>query len=186
MAPQKAYIERDRHGRQRIVIEKKRRGSATSSRPSTQDLLDAAIRREEELIIENNALRATLSGSQRDSWEHRNLTVAYQNLVNEHNHCGYLRAQLEAQVRETQRLEDRLDDEKDKSEKLAHKNHSLADKIEKLEDKLHDMRSRIAERDRTIIEHEDIIRLNETRINDKNKVIIYLKQYLRDHGFRVD
>ena len=178
MAP-KAYIERDRHGRERIVIEKKRRGSTTSSRPSTQDLLEAAEDREAALIAENSALRATLSGAQRDSWEFRNLTVDYQNLVHEHSQCRYLRGQLDAQVRETRRIEERLDDEKDKTEKLIDKIHKLTDKNEKLEDKMEVMR-------RQILAQDDTIRLEEARISDKNKTIIYLKKYLRDHGFRVD
>jgi len=178
MAP-KAYIERDRHGRERIVIEKKRRGSTTSSRPSTQELLDAAQDREAALIAENNGLRATLSGAQRDSWEFRNLTVDYQNLVHEHSQCRYLRGQLDAQIRETRRIEDRLDDEKDKTEKLIEKIHKLTDKNDKLEERIEVLK-------RKILGQDDIIRLGETRIADKNKTIIYLKNYLRDHGFRVD
>ena len=121
MAPNKAYIERDRHGRERIVIEKKRRGSSTSSRPTAQELLEAAEDREAGLIAENSVLRATLSGAQRDSWEFRNLTSDYQRLVNEHHQCQFLRAQLDAEVREIRRIEDKLDDEKDKTDKLSHK-----------------------------------------------------------------
>ena len=179
MAPKKAYIERDRHGRERIVIEKRRRGSSTSSRPSTQELLDAAEDREAALIAENNVLRATLSGAQRDSWEFRNLTADYQHLVNEHHQCRFLRAQLDTQVRETRRIEDKLDDEKDKTEKLIHKIHTLTEKNDKLEDRMEVLR-------RKILGQDDTIRLAETRIEDKNRTIIYLKNYLRNHGFRVE
>ena len=189
--PKKAYIERDRHGRERVILE--RRGSS-STKPTTNELLDAAEDREVILIAENSALRAKLSVAERDSWEFRNLTAEYQHLVNEHQQCRYLRAQLDAQVRETRRIEDKLDDEKDKTEKLFDKADKLTEKIrlmkratyESYKEKYEEKYNEVEILKRRILERDDIIRLGETRIADKNKTIIYLKNYLRDHGFRVE
>lgn len=178
MPSKKAYVERDRHGRGRIVIE--RRGS--SSKTTTAELLEAAEEREAILIAENNALRTRLSVADRDSWEFRNLTAEYQHLVNEHHQCRYLRAQLDAQIRETRKVEDELDDEKDKVDKLMEKIHRIKSYKEKYEEKW----SEAEILKRRILERDDVIRLAETRIADKNKMILYLKNYLRRHGFHVD
>jgi iron-sulfur cluster repair protein YtfE (RIC family) len=176
--PKKIFVERDRHGRDRFVVEK--RGS--SSRSSTAELLEAAEQREAILIAENGGLRTRLSVAERDSWEFRNLTAEYQHLVNEHHQCRYLRAQLEAQVRETRRVEDKLDDEKDRVDKLTEMLNRMKSYKEKYEEKWKEVEIL----KRRILERDDMIRLAETRIEDKNKVIIYLKSYLRRHGFHVD
>jgi hypothetical protein len=180
--PKKAYVERDRYGRERVVIE--RRGSSSKT---TAELLDAAEEREALLIAENNALRTRLSVADRDSWEFRNLTAEYQRLAYEHQQCRYLRAQLDAQVRETRRVEDKLDDEKAVADKLK-------DKVRLAKRFSHDAYRELYEEKcrevellkRRVLERDDTIRLDEARIADKNKTILFLKNYLRDHGFRVD
>jgi hypothetical protein len=157
-------------------------------------MLDAAEEREAILIAENNALRTRLSAAQRDQWEFQNLTIAYQNLVNDHRQCRYLRGQLDAQVMETRALEDRLDDERDKREKWERKNEKLKEEIhlmrrgsyESYRHKYEEKRTEVEVLKRRVLAQDDLIQLGETRIADKNKTILYLKNYLRDHGFRVD
>jgi hypothetical protein len=150
-------------------------------------LLDEAERREAELIAENNALRTRLSVAERDSWEFRNLTAEYQHLVNDHHQCRYLRAQLDAQVRETRRVEDRLDDEKGATGKLKEKIRLMKRFTHESYKELYEEKCReVDSLKRKIWERDDTIRLDETRMADKNKTIIYLKNYLRDRGFRVE
>jgi DNA repair ATPase RecN len=177
MPSKKAYVERDRRGRERIVIERR-----SSSKATTAELLEAAEEREAILRAENNALRTRLSVADRDSWEFRNLTAEYQHLINEHQQCTYLRGQLEAQIRETRRVEDDLDDEKDKVDKLTEKLRRTKSYKQKYEEKW----SEAEILKRRVLERDDVIRLAETRIEDKNKLILYLKNYLRRHGFHVD
>jgi len=99
-----------------------------------------------------------------------------------------MHAQLEAQAREISRVEDLLEDEEDKNEMLKQKIRLLKragghdgyrarfqEKVEEVEL----LRQRIAER-------ENLIRSAETRVADKNRTILYLKNYLRTHGFRVE
>ncbi len=105
-----------------------------------------------------------------------------------------MRAQLEAQVREVARYEELLANEEDKSERLQHKNEKLEEKIRLLkrgsgenyraryEEKLVEvemLRTRMVERD-------EMLRLADTRLTEKNSTIVYLKTYLRTHGFRVE
>ena len=189
MPHKKAYVERDRHGRERVVLE--RRGSA---KLTTSELLNAAEEREQILIAENNTLRTRLSIAERDSYEFRNLTAAYQQLVHEHQQCRYLRGQLDAQVRETRIVEDQLDDEKDKKEKLYDKVDKLNEKIrllkrstyESYKDRYEENLREAEALKRRIMEQDNMVRLGEARILDKNNTILSLKSYLRRHGFHVD
>jgi predicted RNase H-like nuclease (RuvC/YqgF family) len=101
---------------------------------------------------------------------------------------GHLHAQLEAQVREVSRLEDLLADEEDNNEKLKEKIRIMrrggaddGDRV-RFEEKVLEaelLRVRVAER-------EELVRLAETRVAEKNRTILYLKNYLRTHGFRVE
>ena len=95
---------------------------------------------------------------------------------------------MEAQVREVSRVEDLLADEEDKNEKLKEKIRLLKRGSghdgyrARFEEKVMEvelLRQRIAER-------ENLIRLTETRVAEKNRTILYLKNYLRTHGFRVE
>jgi hypothetical protein len=38
---------------------------------------------------------------------------------------------------------------------------------------------------RRLVEKDELLALSETRISDKNRTIVYLKNYLRNHGFHV-
>ena len=131
---------------------------------------------------ENAALRHRLSVAERDCWDFRNLTADYQRLVNEHHQCRYLRAQLDAQIRETRRVEDKLDDEKDRVDKLTETLRRMKSYRKKYEEKWNE----VEVLQRRLLERDDRLRLAETRIADKNKMIIYLKNALRARGFRVD
>tara|TARA_R110002060_G_scaffold36607_2_gene47612 strand:+ start:212 stop:532 length:321 start_codon:yes stop_codon:yes gene_type:complete len=105
-----------------------------------------------------------------------------------------MRAQLDAQVREVRRIEDLLIEEEDRNAKLVHKNEKLEEKNRMLKrgsgenyQRRYEEKLLEVEMLRTrMVEKEDLIRLAETRIADKNSTIVYLKNYLRTHGFRVD
>jgi hypothetical protein len=186
--PKDYRIERDGRGRERLVrTSSHREGGSHSRARSTRELLNEAEEREEVLNGEILSLQTRLSYAQRDNWQ-------YQNIVNEHQHCRNIRAQLDAQVREVRRLEDLLADEEDTSARLRHKN-------EELKEKYRDLRSRNREEEyklryeeklaevevlrRRLAEKDELLALGETRIADKNRTIVYLKNYLRTHGFHV-
>lgn len=188
MANREYTIERDRWGRERLVrTASNREGGSHGRARSTRELLNEAEEREQLLNGEILSLQTRLSYAQRDNWQ-------YQNIVNEHQHCRNLRGQLEAQVREVRRLEDLLADEEDTTAGLKHKNEELREKYRlmkrgsreeefklRYEEKLAEvevLRRRLAEKD-------ELLALAETRITDKNRTIVYLKNYLRNHGFHV-
>jgi chromosome segregation ATPase len=183
MMAKKVYIERNRKGRDRVVIE---RGSS-SSRSGVAELIEEAEQREASLTAENYTLRTRLSVAERDSWEFRNLTAEYQHLVNEHQQCRYLRTQLEAQVRETRMVEDELDNERDLVNKLKNKVNSMKKASrDSYSEKYKEKWQEVEVLKQGILERDELLRLAQTRIEDKNKIIHYLKKYLREHGFRVD
>jgi len=105
-----------------------------------------------------------------------------------------MREQLEAQVREVRRIEDLLGDEEDKSDRLLHKNEKLEEKLRLMKRGSRDMeyKARYEEKllegevlRQRLVERDEELRLAQTRISDKNQTILYLKNYLRTHGFRV-
>lgn len=186
--PKNYSIERDGRGRERLVrTSSNREGGSHGRARSTRELLNEAEEREQRLNDEILSLQTRLSYAQRDSWQ-------YQNIANEHQHCRNLRAQLDAQVREVRRLEDLLADEEDVSARLRHKYEELKEKYRNMrrgnreeeyklayEEKLAEvelLRRRLAEKD-------ELLALGETRIADKNRTIVYLKNYLRSRGFHV-
>ena len=189
MANTRTYVERDSRGRERLVVSRgNSRRRSSSQRRSTRELLNDAEEREQVLIAQVQSLQTRLSFAERNEWQYQNLRREHQNLVNEHYQCRNVRAQMEAQVREVSRVEDLLADEEDKNEELKEKIRLLKrgsghdgyrarfqEKVEEVEL----LRQRIAER-------ENLIRLAETRVAEKNRTILYLKNYLRTHGFRVE
>ncbi len=209
MPAQTAYIERDGRGRERLVIPKRSR-SQSHHRKSDRELLNESEEIEVSLGVELAAMQNRLSMAQRDQWEYQNLREQHQRLIHEHQNCRNLHAQLDAQVREVRRIEDLLADEEDKSERLHHRVQELKDKVEELKEKIRLMRRTsgefevyraryeekavevevlrrsLAERDRRIIEQDEHIRLADIRVQEKNSTILYLKNYLTRHGFRVD
>jgi hypothetical protein len=151
-----------------------------------RELLNEAEEREV-LKGEVLSLQARLSYAQRDNWQ-------YQNLVNEHRHCRNLRGELEAQVREVRRLEDLLADEEDTTARLKRKNEELKEKyrLMKRGNREEEFKLRYEEKRaegevlrRRLAERDEMLALAETRIANKNRTILYLKNYLRSHGFNV-
>lgn len=204
-----AYVERDSRGRDRLVIPRSGR-SHSHGRLSDRELLNESEEREAALSVEISALQTRLSYAQRDQWQLQQLREEHQRLVNAHNGCRNLHAQLDTQVREVRRFEDMLADEEDKSERLTRKIDELKGKIEEYKERIRLMRrtsgefevyraryeekavevdilkQRLLERDQRLLERDEQLRLAETRVADRNSTIAYLKNYLRTHGFRVD
>ncbi|KAH7346421.1 hypothetical protein BKA65DRAFT_276343 [Rhexocercosporidium sp. MPI-PUGE-AT-0058] len=202
MSSRRPYIERDSRGRERLVLggrSPSHRRTSSYGDKTTQQLLDEAEAREQTLISEVSSLQTRLSMAQRDQWHLQNLRTEHQRVVNEHYQCRNVRVQLDAQIREVRRMEDLLVEEEERNAKLVHKNEKLEEKVRLLkrgsgsmtvvegwqrryEEKLLEvemLRQRLVERD-------EGLRLAETRIADKNSTIVYLKNYLRTHGFRVE
>ncbi|KAE8440448.1 hypothetical protein EG329_007604 [Mollisiaceae sp. DMI_Dod_QoI] len=201
----RTFIERDSRGRERLVLSRSgshHRSSSQGRRP-IRDLLDEAETREEALTAEIRSLQSRLSFAQRDQWHLQNLRTEHQKVVNEHYGCRHLQAQLEAQVREVRRVETLLAEEESRNDRLTHKNEKLEEKIrlmkrgsregeglrESYEQKALEvevLRQRLIERDHEIRDRDDALRLAETRIAEKNSRIVYLKDFLRTQGFRVE
>ena len=177
MAKKRAFVERNSRGKERIVLTR----SSSLGRPSTRELLHEAEAREQDLIAQNQDLRARLSFAQKAEWTLQNVRLEHQRLAEEHYHCRHLRAQLEAQVREVRRIEDKLEDEEYRSEKLEEKirllkrgrgGHDYRQRYEQKVQEVELLRRRLSESER----------LSETRLADKNRIILYLKNILRAHG----
>ncbi|KAF4627082.1 hypothetical protein G7Y89_g11070 [Cudoniella acicularis] len=208
-----AYVERDRHGHERLVI---RRSSSRERRSSSRELIEAE-ERYDALQAEVGRLQTRLSFEQRNAW---NLQRENERLSAEHYNCHNIQTQLDNEIREVRRLEDLLDDEEKKSERLEEKlrlmKRGLTGKREDAEgyrlsyeqkvQEVEVLRVRLAEMD-------EINRLNEGRLAEKNRALVeknreitekkaaiveknmalkhkdntisYLKEYLRTHGFVV-
>ncbi|KAE9380293.1 hypothetical protein N431DRAFT_324432 [Stipitochalara longipes BDJ] len=189
MANNREYrFERDGRGRERLVRSSSHREGGSHGRArSARELLNDAEERIETLNGEILSLQTRLSYAQRDNWQ-------YQNIVNEHQQCRNIRAQLDAQVREVRRLEDLLADEEDTSARLRHKNEELKEKyrLMKRGNREEEFKLRYEEKlaevevlRRRLVEKDELLGVEETRIADKNRTIVYLKDYLRRHGFHV-
>ncbi len=100
-------------------------------------------------------------------------------------------------------METLLAEEESRNDRLTHKNEKLEEKIrlmkrgsregeglrESYEQKALEvevLRQRLIERDHEIRDRDDALRLAETRIAEKNSRIVYLKDFLRTQGFRVE
>jgi chromosome segregation ATPase len=190
----KVFIERDRHGRERLVLSGGERRRSSSSERGTGELLSAAHAQIESLQTQIGQLQTRLSFEQSNQWNSRRET---ERLTADNFH---LQGQLEVQIQEVRRLEDSLYHEEKKNDKLEEKYRNLkrnssgsrrgsSEYKRAYEEKAQEvevLRVRLAERD-------DLIRLDEARIaeknqllRDKNSKIAYFKDYLRSHGFRVE
>ncbi|KAN0119685.1 hypothetical protein V8E51_001893 [Hyaloscypha variabilis] len=189
MANNREYrIERDGRGRERLVRSSSHREGGSHGRGrNARELLSDAEEQIETLNGEILSLQTRLSYAQRDNWQ-------YQNIVNEHQQCRNIRAQLDAQVREVRRLEDLLADEEDTSARLRHKNEELKEKyrLMKRGSREEEFKLRYEEKlaevevlRRRLVEKDELLGVEETRIAEKNRTIVYLKDYLRRHGFHV-
>ncbi|KAH8816448.1 hypothetical protein F5884DRAFT_747943 [Xylogone sp. PMI_703] len=178
-----SFIERDRHGGERIVIRTRRRSSSSSlhHREDLRDILDAAEEREQALLSENERLendirrlRRELEISQRNEWK-----ADYKLLRQEHTRCSELKEKLESKETELVRTKLKLEKEVEKNEKLEERIRLLRrssgfidrdqynEKIEEIEK----LRTKLKERDEKIAKEE--------------RNVLYLKGYLRDLGYRV-
>ncbi|KAI9054481.1 hypothetical protein LZ554_001639 [Drepanopeziza brunnea f. sp. 'monogermtubi'] len=192
MYHRRGYVERDSRGRERLFIGQpsSRYRSSSYGHETTQELLDEAEAREQDLTSQVSSLQARLSVAQRDQWHLQNLRTEHQRVVNEHYQCRNMRAQLDAQVRGIARIDNLLAHEEDKSERLHRKNEKLEETIRLLkrgggesyraryEEKLLEvelLRTRM-------VEKGDQLRLAETRIAEKNSTISKPKNFLRAHG----
>jgi hypothetical protein len=164
-----------------------REGGSHGRGRNVRELLSDAEEQIETLNGEILSLQTRLSYAQRDNWQ-------YQNIVNEHQQCRNIRAQLDAQVREVRRLEDLLADEEDTSARLRHKNEELKEKyrLMKRGNREEEFKLRYEEKlaevevlRRRLVEKDELLGVEETRIAEKNRTIVYLKDYLRRHGFHV-
>jgi len=202
------YVERDRHGRERFVLSGGERRRSSSGERATSELLDAARAQIETLEAQMGQLHTRLSFEQSQQWNERR---EVERLTADNYH---LQQQLEVQIQEVRRLEDLLDHEERKNDKLEEKYRNLkrgssgsrresSEYKRAYEEKVQEvevLRVRLAERD-------DLIRLDEARIAEKNQLlrekneqlreqnellrdksskIAYFKDYLRAHGFRVE
>jgi len=196
------YIERGSNGRNRFVIPRGRRHSVSSEHDSftPNERLSAAQGRMEALEIQIGQLQNRLSFEQSNNWttrrENERLTAENYDL----------QAQVEVQRQEVRCLDDMLFDLEKKYEKLEGKYRQLKRRSRSMSEgsdyrrvyeekatEVEVLRARLAERD-------DLIRLDETRISEKNSLlrekdnllrkkadtITYFKNYLRTHGFRVE
>lgn len=188
MAFRRSYVERDRHGGERIVIRTRQRRSSTTSlnRESLRELLSEAEDREAALLAANERLendirrlRRELSAVQESEWEQRAMLVNYQALRQEHSRCGDVRRQLEHKQAELHRVSRKLEKEEEKVEKLEERVRLLRRSSgyisrEQHEEKVQEvelLRARLRERDDTIL--------------GKDRRILYLTGYLRSLGYRV-
>lgn len=186
----KGFFERDGRGRERIVIVNGGRGRASSHGKSTKELLDEAEEREQALISQVSSLSTRLSLAERNEWAIRQ---QHQTLVHEHHQCRNMRVQLEAQRNEVRRVDDLLADEEDKSEKYKAKVEKLEEKIRLLKrGVVEDYKGRYenAMKDLDLLtqrlgDKNDELRVADTRIAEKNRTILFLKDYLQQLGYRV-
>jgi chromosome segregation ATPase len=182
MANRSGYFERDRRGRERVVITDRRR-SSSQTRLSTRELLNAAEEREKVLIARNANLQTRLSWSQANEYTIRN---EHQTLVNEHYQCRHLRAQIQTQSDAIKRLEERLEAEQDKTERLEERNRLLLRTShesyrQRYEEKCREVASlKAGNRDR-----DELILLNDTRIAKRDQKIAVMTDHLRRLGFSV-
>lgn len=184
MAGRRAYVERDRRGRERIVV--------TPERSSTRELLNAAEERERELTSENESLRTRNSFLQSQLWEHQRehqrLRVQHQALVDEHYQCRHFRGQLNAQVNAVKDLEDKLEAEEHRTRRLEQRvrmlqrgssDQSLRARFEEALAEAETLRERLLTTNASL-------RNVSALLQEKDRVILYLKGYLARLGYRVE
>ena len=91
-------------------------------------------------------------------------------------------------MREVRRIEDKLEDEEDRNERLEEKirlmkrgsgEQGYRTQYEEKVREVELLRQRLSERDGQL-------RVSDTRLADKNRTVLYLKNFLRERGFRVE
>lgn len=173
MANRNSYIERDRHGRERLVIRTSPRRSSSRTRLSTRELLNEAEEREEVLRIRNEQLESQLAWSQ-----------AHERRAKED--YSQLAAQLHTQADAIRRLQDKLKDEKDKSAALDERLRLMQrTSYESYRQRCDDLLVEVESLRAALRERDEAIRLNGLRLESKTQMIIELKGHLRSLGYRV-
>ena len=173
MADRNAFIERDRRGRERLVITTSSRRASSRTRLSTRELLNAAEEREEVLIIRNEQLENQLAWSQ-----------GHEQRAKEE--CSQLTARLQIQVDATRRLQDRLKEENDKVTDLEERIRLIQrTSYESYRQRCDDLLVEVDGLRAAVRQRDDIIHANEVRLANKTQEIIDLKAHLRILGYRV-
>lgn len=171
MTTRGGYVERDRHGRERLVVTVSPR-SSSRNRLSTRELI-AAEEREAVLTARNHHIETQLSWSQ----------AAESRLQNQ---CDHLAAELKTQVDVTKQLQSLLNEEKDRSASLEgrlrlmqrNSHDTYRQRYEEVLAEVEDLREGLRERD-------EMIRLNGLRLEKKAQMVLDLKEHLRLLGYRV-
>jgi predicted nucleic acid-binding Zn-ribbon protein len=181
------YIERDRHGRERLVM-------LPSNDRGIRVQLAEVEERARVLTEEIGRLRTSLSSEQRNAWTmHRDkerLQVEngnlYHEIDNEKNRARKLEDLLDAEEKRAERLEEKI---RLMKRGITHHGEQSDGYRRRYEEKVAEvelLRVRLRERD-------DLIRLNEDRLIEKDKSLIrknetiaYFKSFLRSEGFRVE
>ena len=173
MANRDSYIDRDRYGRERLVIRTSPRPTSSRARLSTRELLNAAEEREAVLMIRNEQLETQLAWAQ-----------AHERRAKEE--CGQLAARLQTQAEATRELRDKLNAEKEKRAELETRvrlmqrtsGEGYRQRYEALLADMENLRAALRDRDETL-------RLNNMRLESKTQTIVELKGHLRGLGYRV-
>lgn len=187
MAPgnRTTYIEMDRHGKMRQV----RGDYRPRSGLTTTELLNIAEENIRSLAAENDDLLTRLSRAEESEYNTRN---RYQVVVAEHSHC---RGRSEG-------LQLKLIDERDRNEILKEKNEELKQEIRLLRRTSHQesYKHRYEDTLREISKRDELLRLEEKRVLDRDKRIValdrvvaardntiyHMKALLRQLGYRYE
>jgi len=191
MANRRGFFERDRHGRERVVLTRsgsRHRSHSHQRLSTTHELLNEAEERESILIAENQSLRTQLSFAQANEWGLRDLQEENRRLRDEHHGCRNMRAQLEAQVREVRRVEDKLEDAEVNNERFQEKIRLLKRGRapegwrERYEEKVREVEILR----RRLLDKDEVVRLRDLSLLERNRTVAYLRGVLREYGIRVE
>lgn len=181
----RAFVERDRRGRERVVVERNHRSS--SCQPSNRELINELEDRNAALETDIRVLQYQLSMAQAQAWESRNAAAQYRQLQNEHYRCRNVRAQLAATEREVQRLDEKLDYTEDSLKKLTDKIRHYkrrSDDGEAYRSRLQEALEEAGRLRRQLVEKERDLQHATRRNLEKTQVIDTLRGILRDYGLR--
>lgn len=129
------HIEQNSRGNLRYVIP-----GRSSGRKSDRQLLAESEEREAALDVQIATLQTRLSYTERDLWQLQNSQADHQRLINTHNGCRHMQAQLEGQIRHTRdqlegqmsevrRFKDLLFKEEDETKRLLRQIKKLDETI---------------------------------------------------------
>lgn len=181
MANRESFIDHDRHGRERFVIRTTSRRSSSRTRPSTRELLLAAEDRI--MALEDGTVALEDLNQQLQNQFAR----AQANERRAKEECEQLLARLQGQAEATRRVQDKLEEEKSRSNALEQRLRLMrrTSHDETYRQRYEDALARVESRD-------EQLRLNEMRLESKTAIIVEqkqviqeLKEHLRRLGYRV-